>query len=208
LNEAKNNNKDGQRILLFNRYDSNIIVRDRGLRRYINLTPVILPRTAGKHNNKRFGKSKMHIVERLITKVGITGHRGKKHKRSSGKNVGKYSLATKIVKEAMQIIEEKTKKNPIEVIVRAIENSAPMQETTVIEYGGARHPKCVDVSPQRRVDLALRWITQSSYQACGGKKLSFVRALANELILASEGDQKSAAVNKRIEVERQAKASR
>jgi len=200
--------KEIEKILLFNLYDSNIIVRDRGLREYINLTPIIVPRTAGKHNSKRFGKSKMHIVERLINKVGITGHRGKKHKRSSGKNVGKYSLATNIVREAMKIIEEKTNKNPVEVIVRAVENSAPMQETTVIEYGGARHPKCVDVAPQRRVDLALRWITQSSYQASAGKKLSFAKALANELILASQNDSKSFSVNKRMEVERQAKASR
>lgn len=195
-------------IKIFNKYETNVEVKDPGLKDYINLEPKILPKNSGRYGNKRFSKSKMHIVERLINKIGVSGHRGKRHRRTSGRNTGKMETATKIVLEAMDIIESKTKKNPVEVIVRAVENSAPMQETTAIEYGGIKHPKCVDIAPQRRVDLSLRWITQGSYQASANTKKSVARALAEELMAAAESGEKAFCVGKRMEVERQAIASR
>ena len=194
--------------MLFNKYETNIEVRDPGLRKYINLQPILLPKSSGRHGNKRFGKSKMHIVERLINKIGVSGHKGKRHRRTSGRNTGKMQMATNIVLESMSIIQRKTGKNPIEVIVRAVENSAPMQETTVIEYGGIKHPRCVDVSPQRRIDLSLRWITQGSYQKASSSKKGIANTLAEELISASESDAKAFCVGKKTEVERQSVASR
>ncbi len=195
-------------IKLFGKYSSSIEVKDPGLKRYICVTPKILPRTAGKQASKRFGKADVHIIERLINKLGISGHRGKKHKRTSGVNVGKTQHATKIMLQVMSEIEKKTNKNPVEVIVRAVENSAPMQETTVIEYGGIRHPRCVDVAPERRVDLSLRWITQGSFQNAVSSKKGIVKSLVDEIITASNSDVKSFSVGKRVEVERQAQASR
>ncbi len=196
-------------LLLFNKYSSNVPVVDPGLRRYINLTPKILPRNYGRHERKRFWKSQdMHIIERLITKMMGTGHKGKKHIFTSGRNTGKFTSNTNTVLKAFDIIEKKTKMNPIQTLIRAIEQTAPMEEVTTIEYGGIRHPKAVDCAPQRRIDLALRWITQGAYMKRTKSKTKAPEALAAELINASKGDKASFAVTKKIESERQAAASR
>ena len=193
---------------LFNKWESSAEVRDVGLKKYINLDPIAIPRSSGRYQEKKFWKSKMHIVERLINKVGVSGHKGKKHWRSSGKNVGKSHLSYNIVKMSFHDIEKKTKENPIHILVRAIENSAPREETTVVEYGGIRHPKAVDVAPQRRVDLSLRWFTQGANQACAKSKIKIHEALANEIIAASKNDPKAFAISRKTETERQAAASR
>lgn len=194
---------------VFNKWNSEgIRVSDKGLEAYINLHPRIVPKTGGRYEHKRFWKSKQHIVERLLNKIMVPGHKGKKHWKTSRQASGKSHKAYNIVYKAFSIIEAKTKKNPIEVLVRAIENSAPREETTVIEMGGARIPRQIDTSPQRRVDMALRWFTQSSFQASSHSKTKVHEALANELIMASNNDPKSFSVQKKIETERQAAASR
>ena len=104
--------------------------------------------------------------------------------------------------------EEKTKQNPVQVLVSAIENSAPRDGVTIIEYGGARYPQAVDVSPLRRINLVIRWIVQGSYQKCFGKKRKMYESLANEIILASEGNMESYAMQKKNEAEKQADSAR
>jgi len=198
-----------EEIKLFGKYPSTgIKINDPGLRNYITLKPIYVPRTFGRYEHYRFYKSKMHIVERLINKLFSPGHKGKKHWRTSEFCTGKSVTATNIVKKAFEIIEKKTKKNPIEVLIRAIENAAPREEVTVIELGGIRVPKQVDTAPQRRIDLALRWITQGAFQAVADKKTPIWEGLANEIIAASEGDSKSFAISKSTEMERQAEASK
>jgi small subunit ribosomal protein S7 len=64
-----------------------------------------------------------------------------------GKNGGKKLKALNIVKNALNIIHLKTKKNPIQILTTAIENSAPAEETTRIVYGGVAYPVSVDVAP-------------------------------------------------------------
>ena len=98
--------------------------------------------------------------------------------------------------------------NPVEVFVKALENSAPREEITTIEYGGARYPQAVECAPQRRVDLALRQMVQGSYQKSFNKKPNMVEVLADEIIKAYNSDQGSAAIAKKLELERQADASR
>ena len=196
-------------IKLFGKYDSvGIQVEDPGLKGYITLKPIHLPRTFGRYEHYRFYKSKMHIVERLINKLMTPGHKNKDHWRTSEFCTGKSMTATRIVQRTFDIIENKMKQNPIEVLVRAIENASPRDEVTVIEIGGIRVPKQVDTSPQRRIDLALRWITQGAFQANANKKLAIWESLANELMAAAKGDTKSFAVSKKEEVERQAAASK
>ena len=142
---------------IFNRWDmEGIQVADKGLQRYIGLNPVLVPRTGGRRASIRFHKSYTNIVERLMGKLMVAGHKGKKHKLSSGHNPGKTSKVYNIVEKAFDIIEKETKKNPIIVFVKAVENAAPREEITTIEYGGAKYPKAVDCGPQRRVDLALK----------------------------------------------------
>ncbi len=198
-----------KQLLIFNKWSvEGISVNDPGLVNYINLDPQVFVSSFGRHASQRFHKSKMNIVERLINKVMIPGHKGKKHYISSGHITGKKTKAMKIVKEAFEIIEKRTGKNPIEVYVKAIENAAPREEITTIEYGGARYPKAVDCSPQRRIDLALRFFVQGAYQKAFNKKISMAESLANEIILAYQNNPQSLAISKKSELEKQADASR
>lgn len=197
-------------ILAFNRWDcSQIKVEDPGLKDYINVSPVIVPRTGAKYAGNRFHKSKIFIVERLINKVMVPGRVGtKKHKISSDMTTGKGATAYNLVLNALEIIEEKTKENPISVFVKALENAAPREEIITIEYGGARYPKPVECAPQRRIDRVLKLMTQGAYKAAFNRKKSSAQALAEEILAAYNLDTKSVALSKKLEVERQADSSR
>jgi small subunit ribosomal protein S7 len=197
-------------LKLFDRWDTeNVSVEDSGLKGYINLKPMIIPKTFGKHAGKQFHKSNMHIVERLMNHLFVAGHRGKKHRITSGRNVGKTFSVMKIMEETLEILEKKTKKNPVEVLVRAIENAALREEVTSFQVGGIIVRKAVITSPQRRVDLALRLITQSSYQKAFKTSKKMSRCLAEELLAAYEGDsQKSHAIKERERIEREAGGAR
>jgi len=196
-------------ILVFNRWSaSGIAVADEGLVRYIVLNPKIVPKTGARYAGKRFHKSKLFIVERLINKLFVPGHKGKKHVRSSGHCTGKTSTVYNIVEKTFGLIEQRIKENPIKVFVQALVNAAPREEIVTIEYGGARYPKAVECAPQRRVDVALRFFVQGAYEKSFNKKKSIEEALAEELIAAYRLDPKSWAISKKNEVERQADASR
>jgi len=185
-----------------------IKVKDAGLINFISLKPVLVPKTGARYARQRFYKSRISIVERLINKVMIPGHKGKKHRISSYHITGKGTQAYAIVKSAFQEIEKTTKKNPIEVFVQAIENTAPREELITLEYGGARYPKAVDCAPQRRVDVALRHIVQGSYAKSFNSKHSASSTLAEEIINASNLSQASNAISRKLDTERQADASR
>jgi len=182
-------------------------VTDEGLKDIISLEPRLILKDSGRSNYK-FGKSKINIVERLMNRLGVCGHRGKKHKLEKGNASGKYSKNMKIVLEALKLVEKKTKQNPVQILIKAIENSAPRDEITVIEYGGARYPQAVDVSPLRRVNLALRWITQGASDKAFNKKKNITQSLAEEIVLASENNGESFSVRKRNESEKQADSAR
>ena len=143
-----------------------------------------------------------------MNRLSVAGHRGKKHRIEKGRATGKYTKNMKIILKALEIIEKRTSKNPVQVLVKAIENSAPKDETTSIEYGGARYPQAVDVSPLRRVNLSLRWIVHGASDKSFNKKKSFAQGLAEEIILASEGNQESFAFKKKNESEKQADSAR
>lgn len=193
---------------IFDKWDVNVEVKDPGLKRYVNLNPILVPRTGNRYAQQKFWKSKINIVERLINKLMIPGHRGRKHKLTSGRATGKSQKVYNIVENAFKIVEEKTKKNPVEVFVKALENAAPREEITTIEYGGAKYPQAVECAPQRRIDLALRQIVQGSYQRSFNKKINMTEALAEEILKAYNLDQGSAAIAKKLELERQADSSR
>jgi len=196
-------------ILVFNRWSAaGIAVTDEGLVRYIVLDPKIVPKTLTRYAGKRFHKSKLFIVERLINKLFTPGHKSKKHVKSSGHCTGKTSTVYNIVEKTFELIEQRTKENPIKIFVQALVNAAPREEIVTIEYGGARYPKAVECAPQRRVDVALRFFVQGAYDKSFNKKKSIEEALAEELIAAYRLDPKSLAISKKNEVERQADASR
>ena len=193
---------------IFDLYDtSGIEVKDAGLKSVINLQPRLALQTHG-INTYRFGQTKVNVVERLINRIAVAGHRGKKHKIIKGIATGKYSKNMGIVLDAFKIIEKRTQKNPVEVLVRAIENSSPRDEITVIEYGGTRYPQAVDVSPVRRINMSLRWMVQGASDKAFNKKKTFTEAIAEEILLASEANGESFAMRKKNESEKQADAAR
>ena len=200
--------KNNYNFKLFDLYDiSGIEVKDPGLKSVINLQPKLVLNSHGR-NVQKFGALKINIVERLMNRIAVAGHRGKKHKIAKGEASGKYSKNMKIVLEAFKLIEKRTGKNPVEVLVRAIENAAPRDEITVIEYGGARYPQAIDVAPIRRVNLALRWFVQGASDKAFNKKKTITEGLAEEIILASENNGESFAARKKNESEKQADSAR
>lgn len=150
------------------------------LKSVINLTPKLALKSQGR-NVQKFGQTKVNLVERLINKLAVGGHRGKKHRIILGTATGKYTRNARIVLEAFDIIHKKTGENPVVVFVRAIENSAPRDEVTVIEYGGARYPQAVDVAPLRRVNLALKYIIHGAGDKAFGKRKILHKLLQKRL---------------------------
>ncbi len=193
---------------LFDKYDvSNIEIKDPALKPHINLEPKLLLKSRGRNLDK-FGKDRVNIIERLANRIAVPGHIGKKHRLITSWSSGKYNKNMKTVLKALEIIERRMKKNPIQVLVDAINNGSPRDEITVIEHAGARYPQAVDTSPLRRIDLALRWMTQGAHQKSFGKKKTMAFALADEIIKASEGNMESYAAGKKNESEKQADSAR
>jgi small subunit ribosomal protein S7 len=185
-------------VLLFGKYEmTGIGIRDGGLAKYIDLTPVAIPHTGGKHANRSFGKSKVSIVERLVNNLMRTEvYTGKK-----AKSMG-------VVRDSFEIIAARTKKNPVQVLVEALENAAPREEITRLQFGGISVPKAVDVSPARRLDIALRNIARGTVDTSFKNKKPVQECLAEELILASKADMNSFSVAKKEELERVASSAR
>lgn len=116
---------------------------------------------------------------------------------------GKKSVATSVVYDAMDIVEERAKRSGIEVFDLAIKNVSPVMEVKPRRVGGATYQVPMEVPPYRRFALASRWIVQAA-KARSGK--SFAEKLAGELLDASTGQ--GSAMRKREEVHKMAEANR
>jgi small subunit ribosomal protein S7 len=116
---------------------------------------------------------------------------------------GKKSTVTTIVYDAIDIISEKTGKNGVEVLEQAISNVSPVMEVRPRRVGGATYQVPMEVSPDRRLTLAIRWIIASS-RARSGK--SFSEKLAGELMDAAENQ--GAAIRRKEETHKMAEANR
>ena len=198
--------KEQVHIQLFHKWDATgIEINDPGLKNVIGLKPAVIPVTFGRHEHQRLKKAEVNVVERLANKMM---HFGKKYAKNTGRMGGKKARMLNIVKAAFEIIHLETGKNPIELLVRAIENSSPNEDTTRIVYGGVVYHVSVDVAPLRRVDLALRFIAEGVRESTYGNPQTIEEALAKEIILASNNDMASHAVKKKNEQERIAMASR
>ena len=189
-----------------------VSVADPGLQKYIQLEPLsTVLHSGGKHAKKQFGKADLTIVERLMNKLMRSGpgarKLGGKVIRGAGA-CGKKHKAYNIVRKSFDIIEQKAKKNPLQVLVDAIKNSAPREETTRISYGGITYHLAVDSAPQRRLDIALKNIAGGAFVASFRSKKTIEECLADELIMASNNDMKSFAIARKEETERIAKGAR
>lgn len=183
---------------VFEKWDpAEVEIEDLSIKRYVNLKPVSVFHTGGRHARQQFKKSEQHIVERLINKM-----------MRNETNTGKKQKAYQIVEDAFDIIYERTKENPINVLVKAISHSGPREEVVRLKYGGITVPKAVDTAPQRRVDMALMFITKGAEKAAFKNKRSAAACLADEIISAANADVRSFAINRKDSVERVAKAAR
>ena len=195
-----------QKLLLFRKWDTTEIeINDVGLKTAISLKQVIIPLDFGRSALKRYNKGQVNIVERLANKLM---HFGKKYAKNTGRQGGKKQHSLNIVKTAFEIIHLKTDKNPVEVLVRAVENSAPNEDTTRIVYGGTVYHVSVDVAPLRRVDLALRFIADAIKEATFSNPKPIEEYISEHLILAANNDPLAPSIKKKNELERVAQASR
>ena len=195
-----------QKLLLFRKWDTTEIeINDLGLKTAISLKQIIMPLDFGRSALKRYNKGQVNIVERLANKLM---HFGKKYAKNTGRQGGKKQHSLNIVKTAFEIIHLKTDKNPVEVLVRAVENSAPNEDTTRIVYGGTVYHVSVDVAPLRRVDLALRFIADAIKEATFSNPKPIEEYIAEHLILAANNDPIAPSIKKKNELERVAQASR
>ena len=185
-------------LKLFERYElGDIVVHDQGLAKYNNQDPIVQPHTGARWAAKPFGKQHANIVERLINGMMRTEV-----------YTGKKTKAYRVVRSSFEIIEKKASKNPVQVLVEALEHAAPREEITRLRFGGISVPRAVDISPSRRLDMALRNISQGAVAATFKNKKPVEECLADEIFLASKGDMQSSSIAKKEELERVAGSAR
>ena len=116
---------------------------------------------------------------------------------------GKKSVALGLVYDAMDLIQERTQKSPIEVFEAALKNVSPVMEVRPRRVGGATYQVPMEVSTDRRMTLAIRWILSAARDRSGK---SFPDKLAGELIDAF--NETGTAIRKRDETHKMAEANR
>lgn len=209
--EAAGASKKSGEVYLFMRWSyEGVTVKDLGLKKYINLREVMIPHSGGRHEHKRFWKSNISVVERLVNKIMSPGLVERRIKgRGSSQHAGKKAQILAIIERAMSIVELKTGINPIQSLVDAIQNAAPREETTRISLGGITYQQAVDVSPQRWVDLALKNLVQGAIRATYNSVKTVEECYADEIIAAANDDnQGSGAIKRKEELERIAISAR
>eukprot|EP00163_Fabomonas_tropica_P005358 TRINITY_DN1486_c0_g1_i1.p1 TRINITY_DN1486_c0_g1~~TRINITY_DN1486_c0_g1_i1.p1 ORF type:complete len:201 (+),score=75.32 TRINITY_DN1486_c0_g1_i1:22-603(+) len=190
-----------QEIRLFNRWSTDDIeVSDISLKDYIAVkhkSATYLPHTAGRWAKKRFRKASCPIVERFTTAL-----------MKKGRNNGKKLMAVRIVKHAFEIIHLLTDKNPIQILVDAIQNAGPREDSCRVGSAGTVRRQAVDVSPLRRVNQAIYLLTTGSREVAFRNIKTIAECVADELINAAKGSSNSYAIKKKDELERVAKSNR
>jgi len=182
-------------IKLFGKWSSDDVqVSDISLTDYIAVKEKYakyLPHSAGRYQMKRFRKAQCPIVERLVCSLMM-----------HGRNNGKKLLAMRIVKHAFDIIHLLTGENPLQVLVNAIINSGPREDSTRIGRAGTVRRQAVDVSPLRRVNQAI-WLLCTGARDTSFRNIKTIaECLADELINAAKGSSNSHAIKKKDELER------
>ena len=187
---------DEVNALLFGKWETtDIHYEDPSTRRYLAVTPVA--HTMGRHSQKQFKKSELSVVERLANRLMKTSE-----------NAGKKQQALQIVRDAFDIVHERTDENPIQVLVSAVENAAPREETVRLKYGGISVPQAVDTAPQRRVDQALKFLADGAHSSSFKTPTDAAEALANQLVGAADYNVQTYAIGQKEEKERVAAAAR
>eukprot|EP00695_Tsukubamonas_globosa_P001643 TRINITY_DN26_c0_g1_i1.p2 TRINITY_DN26_c0_g1~~TRINITY_DN26_c0_g1_i1.p2 ORF type:complete len:213 (+),score=133.80 TRINITY_DN26_c0_g1_i1:63-641(+) len=187
-------------IKLFGKWSyDDVTCNDICLEDYITVKqyPVYLPHTAGRYQTKRFRKAACPVVERLVNSMMM-----------HGRNNGKKVLAVRIIKQAFELIHLLTDLNPLQVLVDAIVNSGPREDSTRIGTGGVVRRQAVDISPLRRVNQSIYLLTTGARESAFRNIKTVAECLADEIINASKNSSNSFAIKKKDEIERVAKANR
>lgn len=193
-------------LLLFGKWDlSDVKVEDLGLKRVLSLKPTMAPASMGRHEHRKFAKADLNVVERLIN--GLM-HFGRKHAKNTGRMGGKKHHSANIVKTTLEIISLRTGENPVQLLVKAIEEASPNEDTTRIAYGGVVYHVSVDISPLRRIDLAIRFICEGARESSFSSMKTIEETLADEIILAANDDTSAYTIKKKNEQERISMSSR
>lgn len=183
---------------LFGKYPfEGVEVHDPGILPYLYLHPVYAPHAEGRLSGRPFMKTHMHLVERLANQL-----------MKGGKFTGKKSKALQTVRLAFDEVAKTDQKNPLQVLVDAVENAAPREEVTRLQFGGISVPRAVDSAPSRRVGVAVRNLALGARTASRKSTTPIHVCLAREISLAAKGDMTSFAVARKEEVERVAQSAR
>ncbi|ESP04775.1 hypothetical protein LOTGIDRAFT_109561 [Lottia gigantea] len=192
---------DEPEIKLFGKWTSDDVqVSDISLTDYIAVKEKFakyMPHSAGRWQLRRFRKAQCPIVERTVCSLMM-----------HGRNNGKKLMAVRILKHTLEIIHLLTGENPLQVLVNAIINSGPREDSTRIGRAGTVRRQAVDVSPLRRVDQAIWLLCTGAREASFRNIKSIAECLADELINAAKGSSNSYAIKKKDELERVAKSNR
>ena len=188
-------------VKLFGKWSyDDVVVNDMALKDYISATKDFaqyVPHSAGRYNLKRFRKANMPIVERLTNSLMM-----------HGRNNGKKIMALRIMRQTFELIHLMTDENPIQVLVTAIVNAGPREDSTRIGSAGVVRRQSVDVSPLRRVNQGIMLMCGGARKAAFRNIKSFPECLADEICNAAKGSSNSFAVKKKDEIERVAVANR
>ena len=158
---------------------------------------VFVPHTAGRYQIKKFRKAQCPLIERVVGGLNF-----------EGRNSGKKLQSMRILRQAMELIELQTGQNPIQVIVDAISNCGPREDTMRLSSGGGGKRVAVDVSSFRRVNQGIYFICKFSRKRAMKQIKNVAEVLAEEFILASKADPTCQSIKKKEEIERNAKANR
>ena len=210
--EKRRKLRDDKMTKIFDKFSlENIEIKDKSLAQVVSLRSVAVPHTSGRHKKRTMGKTDVNIVERLANKLmrGGTGEKTSgKIIRTHGRMQGKKLKALKIVEKAFDYIENQTKENPVQILIRALEKSAPREDTTRVSHGGVSYQIAVDISATRRLDMALRNIALAAIMSSFNRPKPMYEALASEIVNAAKDDvQNSYAIKKRNETERMARSA-
>ncbi|MCW6160514.1 MAG: 30S ribosomal protein S7 [Candidatus Micrarchaeales archaeon] len=198
-------------ILLFNKYSYDVEILDPSLRNYVNLRPMVYPESFRRTSGKRFSKANINIVERLANDMMRGGTGGKisgKTVRTKGRLQGKKITVMLVIEGAFGMVAKQTGKNPLQVFINALENAAPIEDTTRVRYGGIISNVSVDISASRRLDVAIRNLSMAAIVGSFNNKRDITSTLASEIILAAKNDINSYAIKRKNEIERMARSAK
>ena len=187
---------------LFSKWDyESLEVKDQTLANYISVNTtkakVFVPHTSGRYQLKKFRKANMPLIERIMGSLQF-----------HGRNTGKKLKAMRIVRQALEIIDLQTGENPVQVVIDAVSNCGPREDSTRIGKGGNVKRQAVDVSAFRRVNQAIYFITKYARDKAMKNNKNIAEILADEFIQASKANPNCNSIRKKEEIERNAKANR